>query len=506
MRTIDHFREVAKMVGKTKKFMSKSKKKNPQPVLLSPENYIKQKARTLPIAECFITPDWQDCGECNIFVARQHENGNYTLGIYLIDAFCLGVKDAGYRFNISKNEYHEMKEYLSEQLEPTTYNEAHNIIFGALEYAEELGFKPHRDFGLARYLLEQDTENIPLIEYEFGNNGKPMLIVNTRAEANRYLPTLQKAVGNDYTLFVREEDEDYDDNDCDCPSCRGKEALEEEYDEIENEYFTRDMSLEEMLTELDKYGSRDFSEKGTTGNFHHVRALTNLIAEKISLIDEEKEDEYYERLDNDLGDIDFIEEFELPNSLFQGIKIDDDELLDIDEDYFAAERLILRDNDASEIVNFEKKYGKCAAAEYLRLIKLAIDEKIAERNTLLDMLLKEYPDYFLFKLLKCENDLNRAENESDAHKELFGLLSTTDNLTEYEFVKFVFVYERLIFNSFHEEAELEKLCALEQYVENVFSTVYSDVTALLYMIRSAKIYRIINTMMQITDALNKMKK
>ena len=207
--------------------MSKSKKKNPQPVLLSPENYIRQKARTLPIAECFITPDWQDCGECNILVSRQHVNGNYTLGFYLIDAFCLGVKDAGYRFNIDKYEYQELKEHFGEQVEPTTYNEAHNIIFGALEYAEELGFKPHRDFGLARYILEQDTDDIPLIEYEFGKDGKPMLIVNTRAEANRYLPTLQKAVGDDYTLLIREEDEDFDDedDDCDCSECRGEEEV-----------------------------------------------------------------------------------------------------------------------------------------------------------------------------------------------------------------------------------------------------------------------------------------
>jgi hypothetical protein len=487
--------------------MSKSKKKTPQKqVQLSPENYIRQKARSLPIAECFITPDWEDYGECNILVARQHVNGNYTLGIYLIDTFCLGVKDAGYRFNIDKYEYEELRKHFGEQLEPTTYNEAHNIIFGALGYAEELGFKPHRDFGLAQCILEEDTDDIPLIEYEFGREGKPMLIVNTRAEANRYLSTLQKAVGDDYVLLVREDEDFHDDYDCDCPSCRGEEELEEEYDEIENEYLARDMSFEEMLTELDKYGRFDFFESGEIDSrFHHARALTNLIAEKISLVDDEKENEYYRELYNDLGNTKFIGEFKLPNSLFQGIKIDTDES-DIDEDYFEAEQLILRDNDASEIVNFEKKYGKCAAAEYLRLIKLATDDKIAERNILLDMLLQEYPDYFLFKLLKCENDLGRAENEADAHKELFGLLRTTDNLTEYEFVKFVFVYERHIFKSFHEEAELEKLCVIEQYIEDAFSTMYSDVRAFLYMIRFAKISRIINTMLQITGVLDKIKK
>ena len=212
--------------------MSKSKKKNQQKTTqLSPENYIKQKARTLPIVECFITPDWEDCGECNIFVARQHTNGNYTVGVYLVDTFCVGIKDADYRFNIDDDEYTELKERFPGNFESVTYNEAHNIIFGALEYAEDLGFKPHKDFGVAQYILEEDTDDIPLIEYEFGDNGKPHLIVNSRFEANRYLPILQKAVGDDYMLLVREEDDDFeddecgnDDENCDCELCCNAES------------------------------------------------------------------------------------------------------------------------------------------------------------------------------------------------------------------------------------------------------------------------------------------
>jgi len=203
-----------------------AKKKNPQKqVLLSPENYIKQKARNLPIVGCFITPNWKDCGECNILIARQHVNGNYTLGFYLVDTYCLGIKDAGYRFNISAEEYDDIKIHFSDNLVMTTYNEAHNIIYGALEYAEDLGFKPHKDFGVAQYILEEDTDDIPLIEYDFGRDGKPMLIAHSQAEANRYLPTLKKAVGDDFDYLVRdddfdnfddEEEEEDDDDDFEC--------------------------------------------------------------------------------------------------------------------------------------------------------------------------------------------------------------------------------------------------------------------------------------------------
>ena len=213
-----------------------SKKTSQKQVLLSPQNYIRQKARNLPVVECFITPKWEDIGECNIIVARRHTNGNYTIGFYLIDTFCLGVKDAGYRFNLPEFEYEEVKESFADNLEPTTYNEAHNIIYGALEYAEDLGFSPHKDFGVAQYILEEDTDDIPLIEYQFGCDGKPMLIVNTRAEFNRYSPILEKVVGDDYTFSVREEDE-YDEDE------------DEDEGEEDDEEYDGDSELEKMMKE-----------------------------------------------------------------------------------------------------------------------------------------------------------------------------------------------------------------------------------------------------------------
>src|ERR1700743_1386339 len=91
-----------------------SKKKKAKVVQLnqqrqSPESYIKNQARQLPIVETFISKDWQENGICNIAVARGHKNGNYTVGIYLVDLFCLGLKDATYEFNLSPSDYRYLK-------------------------------------------------------------------------------------------------------------------------------------------------------------------------------------------------------------------------------------------------------------------------------------------------------------------------------------------------------------------------------------------------------------
>lgn len=56
-------------------------KKKPGKVIqmLSPENYIRKKARSLPIYECKVNTDWQAEGIAQVIVSRKHINGNVTV-------------------------------------------------------------------------------------------------------------------------------------------------------------------------------------------------------------------------------------------------------------------------------------------------------------------------------------------------------------------------------------------------------------------------------------------
>lgn len=174
--------------------MAKKKKATtPRQQQLSPEKYIQTKARNLPVAECVILDKWEEVGITPILVARQHVSGNYTVGVYLIDTWCLGVKDSYFRFNMEKEEYEQMKNGAFKYDYVTiSYNEAHNIIYGAIDFAEEIGIHPDKSFGITRFLLEEDTEDIPLIEYEYGKDGEPFLLANTELEADKYLSAIEK--------------------------------------------------------------------------------------------------------------------------------------------------------------------------------------------------------------------------------------------------------------------------------------------------------------------------
>ena len=162
--------------------MTKKKQHNNQTRQLNPIQYIKLKARTLPIYKCYINSNWMEKGLANIVVSRQHPDGNFTSGIYLVDVFCLGLKLTYVKFNGSPENLNDILEsYMPVKdgkitLMEVDYTLAHNIIYGAIAFAKEYGYKPHKDFSFTEYILEPDDENIELIEIDFGVDGKPVLI------------------------------------------------------------------------------------------------------------------------------------------------------------------------------------------------------------------------------------------------------------------------------------------------------------------------------------------
>lgn len=174
---------------------------------MSPEQYLKQKARSLAIGKCYISEDIEECGEGTVFVTRLHNGGKVSMGFYLVDIYCLGVIDSGYQLRMEEEEVQEFVSYRHKMRE-CSYEEVHNWIYGAIAFAEEGGIEPDKSFSLTQYMLEEDTDDIPLIEYEFGKDGQHFLVCHTVQEANRYLPVLKAHLGNDVQFVI--EDGKYD--------------------------------------------------------------------------------------------------------------------------------------------------------------------------------------------------------------------------------------------------------------------------------------------------------
>ena len=181
---------------------------------LSIENKIKQRGRTWEIGDCYICREsLMNEGEGNVIVTRKHKGGKFTVACYLVDRWCTGVKDTFFGAMLDAVEYEKFLQKISEMgIEKVDYIEAHNWIFGAVEYASEAGIKPHKDFAITKYLLEDDEdERIPIIDYEFGDNGKYHLVCQTQQEANKYLPTLERNIGKgNFLITIGADDYEYE--------------------------------------------------------------------------------------------------------------------------------------------------------------------------------------------------------------------------------------------------------------------------------------------------------
>ena len=132
----------------------------------------------------------------------------------MVDLYCLGVTDAFWSFNQNPDDFDKFIEQVRSgdeyclRFAVADYPLLHNIINGAVEFANEYGFRPHKSYELAKYILEEDDESVQLIDVEFGFKGKPLYISSPGkpAEKNRVLAQLDKTLGRDNFYFIAESE------------------------------------------------------------------------------------------------------------------------------------------------------------------------------------------------------------------------------------------------------------------------------------------------------------
>lgn len=174
---------------------------------LSPRNYILQRAKNLPITECYIETNYKTLGMTNVLIVRQESGGKYTIGFFCVDLNCLGVKNAFCNCHLRDEEYDRLKnsyESGAMQVSPTF---AHNLIYGAIDYAAEFGFEPHKDFAFAENVLDVSLIDEGIDEIEFGYQGKPLYCQGPNDNPKLIIAHLKKFVGEgNYNFIALAED------------------------------------------------------------------------------------------------------------------------------------------------------------------------------------------------------------------------------------------------------------------------------------------------------------
>ncbi len=144
-------------------------------------------------------------GLAQIFVTRIDGN-QYLVGSYLVDYWCLGIKNVLGPRKLNRTRYEAMvdKAYstFGQDYKEITLEQAQAILFGAVEYAQKLGLQPHQDWSKAKKHLGPPAEN--LLPIEFGRKGKPYYVNGPYENPDKIIATLRETVGEgnfDYVIL-----------------------------------------------------------------------------------------------------------------------------------------------------------------------------------------------------------------------------------------------------------------------------------------------------------------
>jgi hypothetical protein len=144
-------------------------------------------------------------GLAQIVLVRTEKN-RYLVNSFLIDYWCLGVKDAlSKKCDRAKYEFllNRTAQTFGEAMQEIPLEQAQAIVFGAVDYAASLGFSPHADFEAAKVGLGPRLEQLQPIE--FGKSGKPFYCSGPYDNPQKVIQTLRQNVGEgnfDYMMAI----------------------------------------------------------------------------------------------------------------------------------------------------------------------------------------------------------------------------------------------------------------------------------------------------------------
>lgn len=134
-----------------------------------------QHAEKWPVVRALIGEELWETGIGTAMIARQEGEGRLVFAIFLVDVFCLGVKDAFWQAG-SMEDFKMMveKTEMNQNLLPIEPACLVKIVNGAADFALSIGFRPHKDFDHAALLFQGIDPSTCTKDYTYGKGGKPL--------------------------------------------------------------------------------------------------------------------------------------------------------------------------------------------------------------------------------------------------------------------------------------------------------------------------------------------
>ena len=146
-----------------------------------------RRAAEFPVDECHISCEWKERGLATVVVARRLPDGGHLVGVYLVDLFCLGIKEASV-LRLKSDDMQYLLESCPETLQEISYEDARSVLMGATEFASRFGLKPYEGWFTSGAIVESDR--LFRRKFEFGKDGKAFYIEGPHDDSRRIMKQL----------------------------------------------------------------------------------------------------------------------------------------------------------------------------------------------------------------------------------------------------------------------------------------------------------------------------
>jgi hypothetical protein len=157
-------------------------------------------ATRFPILHCWIGDDLGPEGIGTVILSRELPGGQVAVASFLVDRYCLGVKDAfgAILGRASYNDRFVRQLHQKMPMSDAAPADARKLVEEAVAYARGLGLAPHPDYPKVLTLFGPVNAADSTATFEFGKDGKPLFVAgphDTLARSRQIIAILTNTCG-----------------------------------------------------------------------------------------------------------------------------------------------------------------------------------------------------------------------------------------------------------------------------------------------------------------------
>ncbi len=128
-----------------------------------------------PVVDCLVNAEFEERGLASLFIGRRSSSGELAFAIFLVDTYCLGVKDC-FGEVPAANYGKQLERFKKQGVRPIDPPSARKLIDDAVAFAASVGLSPYADFRKLRPILDGIDPDLARETFPMGKDGKPFFI------------------------------------------------------------------------------------------------------------------------------------------------------------------------------------------------------------------------------------------------------------------------------------------------------------------------------------------